>query len=191
MKILIIILSGLLSWQGGAFAKSARTHRSVSTVKLNSANTKNWKKSLNSVVQKQGLETGDANACEKFDVQLAQDLRVNIVCGQFKKNIQVDLRKSEKRLVSHKDDHITITQFNYQVKKIQVNQMTQKSLNIPYVEEIIHLNIQSNGELAFHQQSFVVDQFGRIIQSQLIEAYGLTPADVSVTAQIQHKTKRR
>ncbi len=191
MKILIIILSALLILQNGALAKSARTYRSVSTAKLKSANTKNWKKSSRSVVQKQGLETGDASACEIFDVKLALDLKVNIVCGQFKKSIQVDLSKSDKRLVSRKEDHITITQFNYQVKKVQVNQMTQKALNIPYVEQIIHLNIQNNGDLAFHQQNFVVDQFGRIIQSQLIEAHGLTPEDVSVTAQIQQKTKGR
>jgi len=166
MKILIIILSGLLGCHSGALAKGFRTTRSVSAAKLNIASTQNWEKSLNSVVQKHGLATGNATGCEKFEVTLlTQNLKVNIVCGEFKKRIQVELSKSDKRLVSRKEDHVTITKFNYQVKKVQVNQLTQKSLNIPYVEEIIHLNIQPNGELAFHQQNFEVDQFGRIVQS--------------------------
>jgi hypothetical protein len=164
-----------------ALAQKASGRKMAQTNQIESSNKK-WSKSATTVIKKHGVDNVKMSHCETFDVHLGKSLKVDIVCGNYSKSIEVNLTKNQNRSVSRHGGHLTVTHFNFQIKKVQVDQFTQNPIKIPFVEELIHLSIQANGDLAFHQEIFSLDQFGRIVQKEVIEAHGLKSSDLNLTA---------
>lgn len=164
-----IFFATLISFQAEARRQYAQAPNSV---KANIIGL--WENTADSVVEvgNQRLHQGE---CKTLDIQVSQQLLIKLDCAGVIRNDVYSLKSTENVMVNKSQGQWTLIRYDYLNKRPQVSRMNQSSLKIPYVAEVIHLRIHANNELAFYSESFRVDEFGRIVQSKLIQAHGLRP----------------
>lgn len=141
-----------------------------------------WKKGAHTVVRVGGNLSSEIDKCRSFEVRMDSELRFHIDCQGQSKIETISLTKKDGHTISRKGGQLTITKFNFLYKKPQTSQLEQSSLKIPFVEQIIYIKKQKNGELAFYFESFRLDEFGRIVQDKLIQAHGLSRQQIKVSS---------
>jgi hypothetical protein len=146
-----------------------------------------WQLSQKSVVKVKGVDLGE-RSCSLFQVHFDENLSYQINCGEFSVEQNLALNNSKKHTVTRKNGYTTITKYGYLIKKPQISQLDQTTLRVPYVSQIIHINENDKNEMAFYLESFKVDEFGRIVQDQFIQAHGLAQFERRVSA---HKIEKR
>lgn len=132
-----------------------------------------WKGSDETLLQTLHDGSLHSQSCKDFLVEIRESLLMSFQCDGKTQVKRAPLRKSAIRTVKTGKSHITITEFAFQHKKVRVGRLEQDLLKIPYVKEVIHASLQSDGSLAIHWESFEIDRFGRIVQSDLYKAFGL------------------
>lgn len=178
--IRILIFTGLIFGIQNSFANSKR-QRSTAQHKLDFKKGA-WLKGENTVIEVNGIRVHDPSQCKVFDVSVAEVLQFKIECGGQEKAEKLNLKSNSRYSISRHGEHMTITKYNYLLKKPQVSMLEQASLKIPFVEEIVHIKRQSDGELAFYIEKFRVDEFGRIVQEFFMQAYGLSKKNMKISA---------
>ncbi len=170
--VIVFILLGVINLS----AQPASESKEVVKMKK-----QHWKVGNKSSVKIKGLNLGD-NGCEKFDIYFSEKLEFQIECGEFKNSQELSLANSNTHTVTKRNGYTTITKYGYLIKRPQVSQLDQSTLKVPFVSQIIHISKNSNSELAFYLESFKVDEFGRIVQDQFIQAHTLSVLDRKVSA---------
>ena len=171
---------GLIAGSQSGFAKSKRV-RLVAQHKVQQQKG-SWHIGKNTMVSMRDLGTQDASACKAFDVVIDDSIRFNIECAGESKIDKLSLHRNKRHTVTRHHNQLTVTKYNYLLKKPQTSRMSQASLKIPYVEEIIHIKYQASGELAFYLEKFKVDEFGRIVQDSFIQVYGLSAKNLKISS---------
>ncbi len=162
--------------------------KEVSDKKEVSKNHHRWQLNQKSVVKIKGVDLGE-KSCSLFQVHFEKDLSYQISCGEFSVEQNLALSNSKKHTVTRKNGYTTITKYGYLIKKPQISQLDQTTLRVPYVSQIIHINENDKNEMAFYLESFKVDEFGRIVQDQFIQAHGLAQFERKVSAHRVEKQK--
>ncbi len=177
-KVIIVII---MLFANSAFAKNQRrvsTESRAATV----VKTQQWAMDPGSVIKIKGSALGQEAQCSVFSVKLNKELSFKITCPGFEKSVSLLVESQAQYSVSQSAGNTTITKYAYLMKKPQVSQLEQAILKIPYVQEIIHLKRNKNGQLAFYYESFKVDEFGRIVQKDFVQAHSLIQSKVEITA---------
>ncbi|MEM7647362.1 MAG: hypothetical protein AAF203_10665 [Pseudomonadota bacterium] len=200
IAILFLVFSGLMS--SPVCAQSARNNKAqthqkqnkeVSKPKKTKASEKKakvtrpkvslqWERSEKSIVQAKGILGANEKECRTFNISLAEQLNFIIDCYGIKKEQSFALSNHGQNTVTKTDSHLTITSYSYMIKKAQTSQLEQDAIKVPFVEQIIHIKRQANGELAFYLEHFKVDVFGRVVQDGFIQAYGLTKKEIKISS---------
>ena len=141
-----------------------------------------WEKGKQSFVQIKGQGMDESANCKLFNVKIEKKLHMTIDCIGHEMTRELVLETSADQSVTQKSDHITITRYNYLVKKPQVSRLNQSTLKVPFVEEIIHLKKNPDGELSFYYESFKEDEFGRIVQDSFIQAHSLAKQALKISS---------
>ena len=148
-----------------------------------------WQLNPKSVVKIKGVDLAE-KSCSRFQVHFEDNLSYKINCGDFSVDQSLALNNSKKHTVTRKNGYTTITRYGYLIKKPQISQLDQTTLRVPFVAQIIHINQSENKEMAFYLESFKVDEFGRIVQDQFIQAHGLGQFERKVSAHLSNKKRR-
>lgn len=141
-----------------------------------------WTQGKDTVVKLKGQGAEESASCKVFQVQMTDVIRFKIDCAGHERSASIKLKSSADQTVTQNQIHTTITKYGFLTKKPQVSRLKQSTLKVPFVEEIIHIKKNSNGELSFYFESFRVDEFGRIVQDGFIQAHSLTGKKLKVSA---------
>lgn len=178
-RFIVALISFILSTSYSVFANSVeKTDKGQKTIFT--LNKGKWKKGQNTVIKLKSKKT--KGRCNEFNVSLTKELSYSIRCHGQKIQQKVALDGNGQYTVTRRGAHITITRYEYLLKKPQTGRLELSSIRIPYVREVIHIKKHLNGELAFYRESFVLDAFGRIVQEDFIQAHSLTSAPVQVSS---------
>jgi len=177
-KVVVLILAvGMI-----AIPSQAKSKRRVSASDKKVVKLEIWAKGADTVVQIKGSLSEEASTCKAFDVKMNDQLSFNIDCNGKEKTQTLQLESDSSYTVTRRKGHTTVTKYNYLIKKPQISRFKQSTLKVPYVEEIIVLRKGEKGELAFYYESFKVDEFGRIVQDNHIQAHSLTSKKMKISA---------
>ena len=141
-----------------------------------------WRKGSDTVVQLKGQAFEDSASCKDFQIQLQKALSYNIQCIGHEMADTLALTSGPGHTVTQRGDHITITKYNYLMKKPRVSKLRESTLKVPFVEKIIHIKKSEDGSLAFYYESFREDEFGRIVQDGFVQAHSLTNKPMKISA---------
>lgn len=144
--------------------------------------TKLWQAGTSTVVTVKGNPDGTAVSCDKFSVKQGKTIHFDLLCGASEETKKYDSKAGSGYTVSRKSGYTTITKYGYMARTPKVSQLEQTQLRVPFVEEILHLREDKSGQLAFYYEKFRVDEFGRVVQDQLIQAYGLEAKKLEISS---------
>lgn len=175
MKKVILILALFLT--SPSWASSQESESQSNQVQ----EIKSWVRGSQSVVKLKGQADSGGLQCSDFEIKMEKQLTLQIDCGDFSQARILPLENGKSTSVTRNKGFITITSYGYMLKNPQVSATKQTTLKVPYVEEIIHLKISKNGDLAFYLESFKVDEFGRIVQDQFVQAHSLVSKKIKIS----------
>jgi hypothetical protein len=147
---------------------------------LQSANL--WQKGQDTVVQLKGQASEDSARCQAFQVRLTDKLAYKIQCIGQELTATLSLESSPNQKVTRKGQHLTITQYGFLIKKPRVSKSEESTLKVPFVQQIIHLKSNAQGQLSFYLESFKEDEFGRIVQDSFLQAHSLQHKKMEISA---------
>ena len=176
-KALLIIAISLMT-----LPSQARKVRKVSAHQKKTSVQQLWVKGAETVVRLKTAPVSGESVCKSFDVLLGEELTYKIECDGQSLSQTLDLHLNSGYTVTRNQSHTTITKYNYLIKKPQVSRFEQSTIKIPYVEEIIHLKRGSEGQMSFYYESFKVDEFGRIVQDNYIQAHSLSSKRMKISS---------
>lgn len=176
MKQLILVLVTFIAGIVWASSESLKNgdDSGVKTIK-------SWIRGQHSVVRVKGQSNDSGALCTDFEIKLEDQLSLQIECGNFSQSRALPLESSSKVSVTRHKGFITITRYGFILKNPQISTTKQTVLKVPFVAEIIHLKISKSGTLAFYQESFKVDEFGRIVQDNYLQAHSLVSKKIKIS----------
>jgi hypothetical protein len=178
-KTALIILATLIL-ASPSMARTAR--RGTSNTKAEVVKSQLWQKSNETVIHWNHQSMDDSSQCTTFQVQFGKQLSLNLKCHNEEIQRSYQLESQAHQSVTLKESHATITSYGYLIKKPQISRLKQTQLRVPYVQEIVHVKKNQEGNLAIYIESFKEDEFGRIVQDSLIQAHSLVPRELKVSS---------
>lgn len=163
-----------------SFAKAA--HNQARSMTSESIPSGIWRLSPHSVIQTKNFMGINLQDCVAFEIRLEGNLKIKIECKGSSKIENLLLTSQGNLTVTRSRNQITITRFEYLHRKIRTSNLELASVRVPYVEEIVQIKKQANGDLALYLETFKVDEFGRIVQNAFIQAHGLTSKNLNISS---------
>ncbi len=143
-----------------------------------------WVYSATSALSSQGMNITNPSACEKFAVEISdKHFQFKLRCGShFSSGLLPLVSDDEQYQIRRQADAIMIVKMGYYGLKLQTGKARRELVKIPYVEEIYRVKVVDGKSLSFYREQFKVDDYGRVVQSNYLQAYGLSKTLIKISS---------
>ena len=165
-------------------ASQAKAAERAQAIESNKSVDGKWSHSKSSVLTSQGLNIVNPNQCEKFDVEISDKLfQFKLRCGaHFSSGLMPLISGNSQYQVRRGENSLMIIKMGYYGLKIQTGQARRELVKVPFVEEIFRFKVFEDKTMSFYREQFKVDDYGRIVQSNYLQAFGLTKKVLKISS---------
>ena len=166
----LLVLAILIFSSPHSFARSQRVY------KIPAHKIGKWMKTTSSSLSSNGMQIADANTCQKLDVEITKEsLQYRLRCGSLYTSGLLPLDASNAQFkVQKRKSSVLVYKMGYYGLKIQTGKTKQRMVRMPFVEEVVRFQVLPDKSLSFYKETFVVDDYGRVVQKSFLQAFGLS-----------------